>query len=68
MRRVAGAVPVRKVNDKVEYLFVKSSKVKNRYLFPKGGVDRNERPKYAAIRETYEVTICDFLPSPSSFC
>ena len=58
-REVAGCIPVRFVEDpsgqrNIEVLMVLSKAVNTRWLFPKGGVDRGEKPVYSAQRESFE--------------
>jgi len=58
-REVAGCVPIRFVEDPsgqrdIQVLMVLSKAVSTRWLFPKGGVDRGEKPAYSAQRESFE--------------
>merc|ERR1712130_362653 len=54
VRKVAGAVPMREGSGGLEVLFVQSSKVKTRWLFPKGGTKKTEKRKQSAVSETWE--------------
>jgi len=54
-RKVAGCVPVRPSGpEEFEVLLVKSRWVQGVWLFPKGGVEKDESAKESAIRETRE--------------
>lgn len=65
LRRVAGCVPIRFVSlhddliskdptELIEVLFISSRHHLNKWLFPKGGIKRNEDAKEAALRESWE--------------
>lgn len=60
MRRIAGCVPIRKIEDEQDplkglcLLLINSRKRANTLVFPKGGIKRHEEAAEAALRETYE--------------
>lgn len=53
IRKVAGTVPIRRNGNRVEVLLVQAKR-SGRWLFPKGGVEKGEQAKLAAVRETEE--------------
>lgn len=53
-RKTVGCVPVRMEADGWKVLLVSTRRSAETWVFPKGAIGRNERPKEAAIRETRE--------------
>lgn len=51
---IAGSIPIRRRGNEFEVCLVSSRKRKERYVFPKGRAERNEKLKHTAIRETVE--------------
>jgi len=41
-------------NDKQEYLIQKNPRLENHWQFPQGGIDKNEKPEAAVLREVIE--------------
>lgn len=61
VRRLAGCIPIKFHDDITEkdgscpkILLINSRKKRNTLVFPKGGIKKGEKPKLAAIRETFE--------------
>lgn len=60
MRRIAGCVPIEKIEDEqdplkgLRLLLINSRKRANTWVFPKGGIKRHEEATEAALRETFE--------------
>ncbi|KAI8369428.1 NUDIX hydrolase domain-like protein [Radiomyces spectabilis] len=52
VRQVAGCLPIDTVNRR--FMLISSSKVKGKWVLPKGGWESNESQAHAALRETWE--------------
>lgn len=50
----AGGIVFKVVNGQRLFLMVTSSRIKNKWVFPKGRIEKNETPELTAVREVAE--------------